>query len=300
MPIKSCPGFALPASAVDAHVHVFDPVRFPYQARRRYTPGPATVEQLTALHDRLGLTRVVLVQPSVYGSDNRCLLDALSRLGPRARGIAVIDASAGQAEIEDLIACGVCGVRLNIQVDGLDDGSMVSQLLERTERQLQGTPLLLQLFANAAVLSACSAQLVSMGRPVLIDHFGLLKADLPGDVWGAPPLQGLLAAPQVNIKLSGPHQISQQGPDYPDVAVVARRLVEAAPGRLVWGSDWPHTGGVRRDPTVAPGAVEPFRPVDDAHELGLLQTWVPDAHVRTQVLAANPARLFGFTAAETA
>jgi 2-pyrone-4,6-dicarboxylate lactonase len=289
-------GFALPAGTVDSHVHVFDPARFAYQASRRYTPGPATVDQLIALHDRLGVGRAVLVQPSVYGCDNSCLLDALGRLGPRARGVAVIDPAASKSELEDLIAAGVCGVRLNIQVDGLQDSAQLGRLLENTDRQLQGTPLLLQVFASAAVLSACSAQLASMGRPVLIDHFGLLKGGMPVDASGRPPLQALLAAPNVHIKLSGPHQISQQGPDYPDVTAVAKWLTDAAPGRVVWGSDWPHTGGVRRDPKMSPGAVEPFRLVDDAHELGLVRRWVPDAFQRAQILALTPARLFGFSA----
>lgn len=294
MPSQSSPGFALPAGAVDSHVHIFDPARFPYQASRRYTPGPATIEALVALHDRLGLSRVVLVQPSVYGSDNRCLLDALHRLGPRARGIAVIDATTGRAELEDLIAGGVCGIRLNIQVDGSADESRVARLLEHIERQLQGTPLLLQIFAGAPLLCACSAWLTAMTRPVLIDHFGLLRADAPADLWSAARLQALLAAANVYFKLSGPHQISLQAPDYADVTEVARRLVSAATGRVVWGSDWPHTGGACRDPAAPPEKVEPFRLVDDAHELGLLQTWVPDGRCRARILSATPASLFGF------
>ena len=282
--------------ATDCHAHVFDPVRFPYAAGRRYTPPPATVDELLRLHDALGLQRVVLVQPSVYGSDNRCMVSALRQLGDRARGVAVIDDSFDRTHLEDLWAVGVRGVRLNLQVAREQDASQGQRMLEALAHAVSEVPLLVQIHAATAIVLSCAATIRAMRQPLLIDHFGLVRAAGGASQPELAPLLDLLAVPHVWIKLSGPYQISEASPGYEDIAPIARALFDAAPERTLWGSDWPHTGGVARSANYRMTDVEAFRSEDDASNLGLIDTWLPQAADRERLLKSNPARLFGFDA----
>ncbi len=288
---------APPPSSVDGHVHVFDPARFPYAEARRYTPPPAPVSDLLRLHERIGIERMVLVQPSVYGTDNACLLGALAVLGPRARGVAVIGPGFSRGQLDDLYAAGVRGVRLNLAVNttGQDGPLPAERQLRSVLEALGDAPFFLQLNASLAQTVACAPLLGGIGRPVLLDHFGHARADAG---IGTPDFTALLALlsehPHLWLKLSGPYQVSSQGPHYPDVAPIARALIAAAPRRVVWGSDWPHTGGSSRRAGQRPTDIEPFRSEDDARNLGLLWDWAADEPVRRGILVHNPARLFGF------
>jgi predicted TIM-barrel fold metal-dependent hydrolase len=289
------PASGEPAHATDCHVHVFDPQRFAYHAARRYTPASATVEALIAVHARLGIERCVLVQPSVYGTDHRCLLAALDVLGGRARGVAVIDDGAGRAELEALHARGVRGARLNLQVSHDADVAQARQRLLRLSQQLQALPWVIQLHAALPVTVALASTLRSLPHNVLLDHFASASAAGGLRQAGFGELLALLASPNVHIKLSGPYQISHRTPAYDDVAPIARSLLAAAPCRAVWGSDWPHPAGAQRPANTSPEQVEAFREEDDARNLGLLSHWC-DAAERRQVLVDTPARLFGFAA----
>ena len=288
------PGFALPRNATDCHVHIFDPAHFPYAANRRYTPPPANVDDLLRLHDRLGVQRAVLVQPSVYGTDNRCMLAALKRLGARARGVAVIDRSFTASQIEDLVDAGVRGVRLNLEVSKSADTSAANELLGRTADQLAGSGLAIAVYASLRVIVACAALIRSLKQRVLIDHFGLVEAAAGTDQPGFAELLSLMSAPNVFMKLSGPYQISSSVHEYVDITPIAQAMLSAAPTRVVWGSDWPHTGGANRPADYKPTDVEPFRVEDDGRNLGLVAAWAPDAALRARLLTNNPAQLFGF------
>lgn len=284
-----------PARSADCHVHIFDPERFPYSTRRRYTPPPATVSQLQEMHASLGIDRAVLVQPSVYGTNNHCMLEALTRLGDRARGIAVVDETFGRAQLDDLYAAGVRGVRINLEVSKSADATEALRRLAATAEILGDAPFLIQVYAAMPVILACAPTLRTLQQQVLIDHFGLAKAAHGTDQAGFSELLELLSCSNIWMKLSGPYQISDATPSYDDVAPIAKAMIAASPNRVVWGSDWPHTGGSARPGNYRPTELEPFRKEDDADNFQLVSDWASEEDVRHRLLVDNPARLFGFS-----
>jgi predicted TIM-barrel fold metal-dependent hydrolase len=275
---------APPSGAFDCHTHVFGPFdRFPLADDRAYTPGPAGVAQLRTQLDALGVEHVVLVQPSPYGSDNSCLVDALSQLGPRARGVAVIEPGATDAELGDLHRAGVRGIRVNLHSRG--SGRPIGELLPAAGERVAPLGWHVQVFTDAETLLDAAATIARMPVPVVIDHLGLL----PGPGRALDGMCELLQEQHVWIKLSAPERATDD-PDGPEAAAVARALLAAAPDRTVWASDWPHTDGRdRRDPL----AVEPFREVDDRAALDRLWRWCADERAWQAVLADNPGRLYG-------
>ena len=287
----------IPTGATDCHVHVFDPTRFPYAATRDYTPGVADLADLEKLRARLGISRLVLVQPSVYGTDNRCLLDALRRLTPRvARGIAVIDPTATtDDELHTLQRLGVVGVRINLNVKGRGYAAPAVRAMSQTLARVQPFGLIAQIYVDLALLEALSDTIEAATVPVLLDHFAGAQAQLGLDQPGFATLPRLLATGKVWIKLSAPYRASHQGPDYPDVAPIARELIRHKPDRMVWASDWPHTGnGAQRAAARSSTDIEPFRVVEDAHVLGLLAAWAGNDATYRAILVDNPHRLYGF------
>jgi predicted TIM-barrel fold metal-dependent hydrolase len=291
----SSPGFEVPQGAVDCHLHVFDPERFPYSPTRRYTPPAARVDELRKFHAELGVPRTVFVQPSVYGIDNRCLVDGLKQLGKDARGIAVIDSTFSAAQLDDLAAAGVCGVRINLETGKgrnfeLDDAA---RRLEETARQIEGRGWIIQIYAALPVIEGMASRMMEQPNEIIIDHFGLAMAAGGAEQEGLAGLIELMKAEKVYAKLSGPYMVSQRA-DYSDIAPVARKLIEAAPERVIWGSNWPHTSGATRPANYQPTDIEPFRKEDDGYNLGLVKEWAPDATARRKLLVENPGRLFGF------
>ncbi|TPG57835.1 hydrolase [Roseomonas nepalensis] len=282
--------FEVPAGACDCHVHVFGPAaRYPLDPARAYTPGDASVEELLALHDALGIERVVIVHPSPYGTDNRCTLDAARRLGERARAVAVIDEGTADAALEGMHADGVRGVRVNLETAGQHDPAAARSLLERAAARVAPLGWHVQTYTNLGVIAALHEALLALPVPLVVDHFGRARAAQgPGQV-GFGALLSLLRAGRAYVKISAPHRISDQ-PGAADAGALARALFEANPDRVVWGTDWPHPGGARRDPA----AVEPFDPIDDGAALSRLADWFPDPVARRRILVENPARLYGF------
>ena len=286
-------GFRVPADVIDSHCHVFDPARFAYSPKRRYTPPAATVADLRRFHASIGVQRTVVVQPSVYGTDNACLLDALQQLGASARGIAVIDKSFSGQRIDDLIGAGVRGVRINLEVgeDRNVDGAY--RRLSETVETLRGRPAVIQIFAALPVIQALAPRIQAQPHPVVLDHFGFAKAARGSEQDGFSALTGLMASGKVFIKLSAPYRISENAP-YPDTGPIGRALVEAAPGQVVWGSDWPHTGATERRAGAKPTDIEPFRKEDEVRDFSLVRAWAGSETVRHGLLVENAARLFGF------
>jgi predicted TIM-barrel fold metal-dependent hydrolase len=284
-------GFTPPPGACDCHVHVIgDRARYFMIPERAYTPPPASVDQLLALQKALHLERVVVVQPSFYGSDNRCLLDALKALGGRARGVAVIDDDTTDRALDDLHKAGVRGVRVNLETTGQADPDQAKVKLWAAAARVSGRGWHVQCYTRLSVVAALADDLADLPVPVVLDHFAGTRAE--GGQPGFSKLLGLVRTANVYVKLSAPYRISSQ-PDYGDVAPIARALVEARPDHMLWGSDWPHTNSAR-PPGASIDAVSPFSPIDDGAVFNRFAAWVPDAATRQRILVDTPAQLYGF------
>ena len=263
--------------ACDCHVHIFGPpARYPFSPERKYTPPQAGVGELLALQVKLELERVVIVQPSPYGTDNRCLLDALQQLGGRARGVVVIDHN---TSLIPMHGSGVRGVRINLQTGGERDPDAARRVIEQAARRVAPLGWHLQLWTDSRMLAALHDYLGELPVPLVIDHFGLAQS-----VEDGAPLLSLLRGGNTWIKLSAPHRV--QG----DVDALARAFIAARPDRLVWGTDWPHPGTGPRPPDK----VQPFDRIDDAAALARLARWAGDESVLRGILVDNPARLYDF------
>jgi len=287
--VRTAVDFDIPPGACDCHVHVFDPARFPYAAERVYTPPAALIADLRDLQTALHFDRVVIVQPSVYGTDNSCTLDAIRTLGGRARGVAVIGPSTPAAALDDMAANGVRGVRLNFETAGETDPAAIKRHLAAVSGQVHARNWHVQLNTSLAVIAALKEDLAALPFPVVIDHFGRAKAALGPSQAGFAALLELVGSGRAYVKISAAYRTSDKAPDFPDAPPIAQSLVAANPDRIVWGSNWPHPGrGTTRT------AIAPPYPNDDGLLLNQLPRWVPDAAIRRKILVDNPARLYGF------
>ncbi|MBN9412028.1 MAG: amidohydrolase family protein [Burkholderiales bacterium] len=279
----SRPTFRLPAGTCDSHVHVYGPARvFPFSEGRAYTPDDAPAERLAALHRMLGVERVVFVQASIHGFDNRAMLDAVARDPARHRGVALLPVDATEAEMHHLHAGGVRGVRFSFMrhLGAAPDLDGVRRLAERM------APLgwHVQIYLDAQDLPELAPFLRSLPVPFVIDHFARVMVERGLDQAPLRLLLQLLEDERAWVKLSGPERVSAAlstgAFPYEDVAPLARLLAHAAPDRVVWGSDWPHPN-VREIP-------------DDGLLVDLLPRHGLDAAALQRLLVDNPARLYGF------
>lgn len=287
--------FALPPGACDCHVHVTgDPARFPMAPNRVYTPPPATPAMLLRLQRALGLERVVLVQPSFYGTDNAALVDALKMLGPgRARGVAVVDPAASDAALDRLNAAGVRGVRLNLETGGLVDEATARTRLKAAIAQCRPRGWHIQLYTRPITIAALADDLAAAGLKLVFDHFAGGEAALGPAQPGFDTVLALVRAGNAYVKLSAAYRTSKLPPPYADVRPLTEALVAANRERMLWGSDWPHTDATRL-PGRAATDITPDLPIDDGLVLNQLARWVPDEATRRVILTDNPARLYGF------
>jgi predicted TIM-barrel fold metal-dependent hydrolase len=279
----------IPRGACDCHVHVFDPARFPYATERVYTPPAALIADLRELQTALHFDRVVIVQPSVYGTDNSCTLDAIRTLGARARGVAVIGPSTPAAVLDEMAANGIRGVRLNFETAGETDPAAIKRHLAAVSEQVRSRNWHVQLNTSLAVIAALKDDLAALPFPVVIDHFGRAKAALGPGQGGFAALLELVGSGRAYVKISAAYRMSDKAPDFPDAPPIAQALVAANPDRIVWGSNWPHPGRGATRTDIAP----PY-PNDDGLLLNQLPRWVPDAAIRKKILVDNPARLYDF------
>lgn len=283
-----------PPRACDTHVHVIGPkTRFPLNEKRSYTPVDAPVEALQRHLDGLGLDRVVIVQPSIYGTDNACLVDALARLGDRARGVAVVDADAAPAELDGLHRAGVRGLRLNLVSSGAANAEESLRALEDAARLTARNNWHVQLFAPPRLIEVLAPRLLDFPAPLVIDHFGLLAPEsFTGTELAA--LQLLLTRGKAAVKLSAPYRISDDCAAA-GVADLARALFAANPDAVVWGSDWPHTPAHAGTPTHG-DAETPYRDLDTGALLHVVRAWLPDEAMQNRLLCENPARIYDWPA----
>jgi predicted TIM-barrel fold metal-dependent hydrolase len=287
--------FDIPRGACDCHVHIVaDPARFPMAPDRVYTPPPASVAELLALQQALHFDRVVVVQPSFYGTDNAVTVNAVAALGAaRGRGVAVIGERTSAAELEAMAKAGIRGVRVNLETVGEADPAVAARRLKDAAARVGPLGWHVQVFTRLPVIAALAGDLAAFPAPLVFDHFGGARAALGTDQPGFHRLLSLVASGKAYVKISGAYRISKEGPDYGDAAPLARALIGANPERIVWGTDWPHTSGGRRE-GHPPTEVSPDLPIDDARLLNQLPDWAPDAAIRRKILVDNPARLYGF------
>lgn len=265
-------------TGVDTHAHIFRQ-DLPMVANRRYSPAyDAPVERYLDHLDRHGLSHGVLIQPSFLGTDNRFMVEALRRFAGRLRGVAVVDTSVSEAQLDELGACGVVGIRLNLIGKALEDytGPAWTALFERLARRGWQVEIQRGLDDLAQIVPV----ILATGVPVVIDHFGLPSGGIDAQKPGHQAFLHLLGHSRVWLKLSAAYR-SRCAPA--QAASVLMQVREAAGGieRFVWGSDWPNTQFEDR--------------TDYARQFDLIETLLPDAAERHQVLVTNPARLFGFT-----
>ena len=275
------PKLRVPPAACDSHLHILDP-RFPATPGWRGEPvSEATVAAYRQVQARIGTTRAVVVTPSTYGVDNRATLDALDQFGRSARGVIVIDSVNPPSDLDLLRERGVSGLRVNF-VSPQPWGRSDLGRLTSTARIAADCGWHVQVYATGRQIAELAPALATLPAQVVIDHLG---APDPGDAdaeAGHRALLDLLGAGRSWVKLSGAYISSKTGPPaYADLRPFARQCVEAAPDRVLWGSDWPHRGQSRNLP-------------DDAGLLDLLLDWAPTQEAREKILVANPAALYGF------
>ena len=282
----------LPLGACDCHVHVVgDPARYPMVADRHYTPGPASVSDLKRHMSSLGMARAVIVQPSVYGADNTCMLDSLRDLDGAGRGIAVLDDSASDDLLRDFHASGVRGLRLNLESIGSRDTRRMRDDLQAWARRLAPLGWHVQVYASLDVIAEVAPILQTLPVPVVLDHFAGVPAGTALTDSRVQAVLGLVASGAAYVKLSAPYRIDSSGTAVDAVTGLAKAFTEANPDRMLWASDWPHTN---REPGKLPLEVSAYRPIGSQRLAQGINTWLSEAGLRTRVLVENPARLYGF------
>lgn len=277
--VTSPPNWQPPANGTDCHMHIFGPYdRYPLSPGRSYTPPEASVAEYLDMLGTLGLSRTVVVQPSIYGTENAVTLDAVEAIGPdRARAVVVVDESFDAAALRAMHRRGARGVRFNA-VSG--NGTPLDQLEALADR-IAPLGWHIQLYTHGAALLALEPVLARLPVAVVIDHMGGVKTSEGGA--DSPAFKALLRLLEQGAwaKLCGYR--SSTGHPYADVLPMARAIIAAAPDRCVWGTDWPH-----------PSLHAPEEVPDDGHLLDLLAQWAPQEAQRRAILVDNPARLYGF------
>ena len=259
---------------------------------RGYTPEIALPAEMSALHKALHMERVVIVTPSVYGTDNSATLDGMKVRGKNGRGVAVIGDNTPERELDAMNRAGVRGVRLNLTNAGVEDPAEARRRLEAAAARVRRLKWHVQVLTTPAVIAAIRDAVMALPVPVVFDHFGGAVAEAGVEQRGFPELVDLVRSGRAYVKISAVYRVSKR-PDYADAAPLAKALIAANPDRVIWGSDWPHP-----DSTPAPGRkpadLAPLLQVDDGRVLKLLPVWAPDASIRRRILVENPARLYGF------
>lgn len=280
------PEYRAPPRACDAHFHVFGPLdRFPARAPKlRYKMPFAPLADYLKLARRLGFERFVFVQPSAYLRDNGCMLDAMQEMGARCRGIVDVDENAPDAELARLDAAGVRGVRINVSPVHAPEAGLAQSLLTRVQR-LEARCAEIGWHLDFLLPGWLTTEMMPVLAKLKVDytlaHMGMYLAKDGPKQPGFLKLLDLLrnGSSRCWIKFTGTYRMSQ-APGFADVPPMARALIQAAPDRIIWGSDYPHLSFADKV-----GSIELYN---------LLGQWAPDEATRKKILADNPAKLFGF------
>jgi len=276
------PRLALPPLTCDCHAHICGPESaYAYAPERIYTPPDALLPDYLHMLATVGVGRCVFVQPSIYGRDNTVMLGAMRESPLPCRGVAVVDETVSDGEIERLHAAGVRGLRFNL-VDVRDPtGTVPLAAIESLARRVKPLGWHVEFLAHVDRYPDLDALFSGFPVDIVFGHMGYMRPPLAVDAERFQALLRLVRRGHCWVKFTGPSRISVDEMPYPDVVAIARALVEAAPDRMIWGSDWPHVKLSKAIP-------------NDGDLVDLLADWIPDATVRRQVLVDNPAALYGF------
>ena len=265
--------------ACDSHVHVYDH-RYPISPSTVLKPPDASLVEYRPVQAALGLDRVVFVQPTTYGLDNRCQLEAAAKLGDGARAVVVVDDTTTDDELAQLTSQGGRGARFHM----LPGGAVPWEIMHTVAGRVAAHGWHIQLQLNGRELPERLEALLALPTPIVVDHVGRFMPPVAPDHPAFGALLRLLDTGRCWVKLSAPYESTQDGArDYPTVATLAHRLLERAPERMLWATNWPH-----------PGQVDPPTPPQLAR---LRDAWLPTEALRRQVLVDNPAEVYGFDSA---
>ena len=281
---EGAPAFRAPPLSCDSHFHVFGPAeRYPYGTDIRYKPPLAPLEDYLELARHLGCERFVFVQPSAYGRDNACMLDAMRAVGANCRGIVDVDENAPDAELERMNKAGVRGVRVNVNpIKPPEPGYSKTMLarIERLDARCAGLGWMLDFLTPGWLTRELIPVMAGLNSRFTVAHMGMFLAkDGPQQAGFRQFIDFLRGNERGWVKFTGTYRMSV-APGFADAAPMARALIEAVPGRIIWGSDYPHLSFADKV-----GSVELFN---------LLGVWAPDPAIRKRILVDNPERLFGF------
>ncbi len=277
------PKITLPKLACDTHAHILGPIaKYAYSPARVYTPPDCLLSDYQKMLGALGVERAVLVQPSVYGSDNTVMLGAMKAAGNSFRGVAVVDDDIADAELAKLNAAGVRGVRVNI-VDVKDRKPGTLPMAELTALAKRVAPMgwHMEFLMHCDEFPDMDRSFADFPVDIVLGHLGYMKTDKGVNDAGFQALLRLMKAGKAWVKFTGPYRITTQPMPHADTNALAHALIAANAQRMLWGTDWPHV------------MVKNAMP-NDGDLCDLLSSWIPDAATREQVLVKNPAKLYGF------
>jgi predicted TIM-barrel fold metal-dependent hydrolase len=278
--VPSAPHWKAPANSTDCHFHINGPYdRYPLSPGRSYSPPVADVPAYQAMARAVGIGRMVIVQPSTFGTDNRCTLDAVELLGrDKSRAVVVIDDSFDRDALKRMHAQGARGVRFNA-VSG--NGTPLAQL-EKLARTVAELGWHIQFYTHGEQIAELAPLIRKLPVTVVLDHMAGVQSDRGVDSPEFRAAVGQMQSGQAYVKISG-YRSSVKGFPYDDVAPLARGFIDANPDRCVWGSDWPH-----------PSLFGETHMPDDGQLFDMLGAWAPSDELRRKILVDNPARLYGF------
>lgn len=274
------PDYELPPGSCDTHFHIFGPPdRFVYGPTRVYIAPAAPFEHLLALMEVLGIDRGVVVQPNIHSYDNAVTLDAIARSEGRFRGVAKVDDTFAADDLKKLHDGGIRGVRFNLIPDL--GGSVDIGLFERVIERIAPLGWSVTFHALPGEVIAHADWLRGIAIPVIIDHFARVSFADGVEQEGFQTLVELMREDHIWAKISCSERLSAEGPPYADAVPFAKALLDVAPERLLWGTDWPHSQ--RYKPGGQP---------NDGDLVDLIPLMVPDQAMRQMILVDNPTRLF--------
>jgi predicted TIM-barrel fold metal-dependent hydrolase len=278
----SLPAFALPRLTCDTHMHVFGPgARYPSIEEPHYTLPPASLSQYLAMASRIGVERMVFVQPSYYGTDNSCLLDAMAEVGGRCRGVVFLPPSPPASLIDRFARHGVRGLRLDLfQAQRANAGlPEIRALLKSSADLARGLGWHIELYAPGRLVRKLISYLPALNIDFIVNHMGYMTEEEGLSDADFRQFVSLAASSEhCWVKLTAPYRIVKDG-SHARTDWMAKELIGVAPSRMLWGTDWPHVMATH---------------IDAGEILGRLETWCADKAARDRILADNPARLYDF------